>query len=296
MAMRSRENLYNGVNAHLHRLMQSKCTDKPSWRGFHSDMITHLVGYLNSVLPENYQAATEQSLQIVRHEVSGTRVPDVTVYQTQKPSRSHEQVLETVAETWTATIETTIPPLEDVFAAVIYYRHDDELSTSMGVPVTRIEVLSPANKVGGSYYRAYVLNRHEALESGLPLVEIDYLHETTSPILGMPSYPEDETSYPYSITVSDPRRRQDEKQVRSFGFRVDDPIPTLLIPLTDEETISVDFGAVYDETFEKGRRGNQVDYALPPENLDSYAPIDQQRIIARMHAVSGLVQQSDDQS
>lgn len=294
MAIRSRENLYNGVNAHLHSPMQSKRTDKPSWRGFHSDMITYLVGYLNSILPDQYQAATEQSLQIVRQEGLGIRVPDATIYQSQKSAKSQGQVLETAAATWTATIETTIPPLEDVFAAVIYYQHKDEASTSMGIPVTRIEVLSLANKVGGSYYRNYVINRHEALESGLPLVEIDYLHETTSPILGMPFYPQDTDSYPYSITLSDPRRSQNDEQVRSFGFRVDDPIPTLLIPLADEENIAVDFDAVYRETFEKGRRGNQVDYTLPPENLDSYAPIDQQRIIARMHAVTQMTEKSDD--
>ena len=55
-------------------------------------------------------------------------------------------------------------------------------------PITRIELLSPANKFGGSHAAIYLMNRQRTLEAGINMVELDYLHETRSPIQAIPDY------------------------------------------------------------------------------------------------------------
>lgn len=106
-----------------------------------------------------------------------------------------------------------------------------------------------------------------------------------SPILGLKRYPGEEGATPYTITISDPRLPAEEKPVRVYGFAVDDPIPALAVPLAGQDTIRVDFGAVYQQTFVAGRWGDNVDYGEKPRNVQTYSPADQQRILARMEAV-----------
>jgi len=72
-----------------------------------------------------------------------------------------------------------------------------------GTPVTRIEVLSPANKPGGSHYLRYREKRRETLKSGLNLVEIDYLHQRRPVLPALPSYVDGEAeTYPFLVFVS----------------------------------------------------------------------------------------------
>ena len=40
-----------------------------------------------------------------------------------------------------------------------------------------------------------------------------------------------------------------EGKTEFFGFRVDEPIPVIAIPLMGDEAVTVDLGAVYDFTF-----------------------------------------------
>lgn len=47
-----------------------------------------------------------------------------------------------------------------------------------GVPVTRLELLSPTNKPPGDGYLQYREKHIVTIEQGVPLVELDYLHQT----------------------------------------------------------------------------------------------------------------------
>jgi hypothetical protein len=67
---------------------------------------------------------------------------------------------------------------------------------------------------------------NETIVSGINVVEIDYLHQSSSPIKILPSYPEREKeACPYMILVSNPHSTLNEGVTKIFGFRVDDPIP-----------------------------------------------------------------------
>jgi hypothetical protein len=69
-----------------------------------------------------------------------------------------------------------------------------------------------------------------------------------------------------------------------YGFRVDEPIPTLRIPLWGSDVVELDFDIVYQHTFNTnpvyGLRF--VDYAQRPERFETYDDEDRQRIQAVM--------------
>jgi hypothetical protein len=65
--------------------------------------------------------------------------------------------------------------------------------------------------------------------------------------------------------------------------------------LSGEQTITLDFGEVYNQSFASfGIYGYQVDYEQEPVRFDTYRDDDQQRIRARMQAVLRAHQQGKD--
>jgi hypothetical protein len=157
-----------------------------------------------------------------------------------------------------------------------------------GVPVTRIEVLSRANKPGTSYHDEYLSLRRQSLFSGLRLVEIDLLHETRPLLAKMPSYIDGDTdAYSYHILVSDPRPTPTEGETSIYGFRVGEAIPQVVVPLDGDDAIAVHFGQIYNEALE-GRRGfdEMIDYDQRPDRFETYAPADQDFIIRRMAEIA----------
>jgi hypothetical protein len=159
--------------------------------------------------------------------------------------------------------------------------------TVPGKPVTRIEVLSPANKPPQTYYRQYMSKRLDTLRSGLSLVEVDYLHESRPVINLLSSYPDrDEGATPYMIVVSDPHPKPEEGKMPYYAFGVDDPIPLVSIPLAGTDAVTLDFGAVYNLTFESSRLFQiVVNYEQEPVHFERYAEADRERIQRRMEAI-----------
>lgn len=160
-----------------------------------------------------------------------------------------------------------------------------ERPQQLGRVVARIELLSPSNKLGGQDYSAYEGKRFEALQSGVTLVEIDYLHEATL-LPTLPVYPDDPDAYPYLIIVSDPRPTWDEGKVAIYGVRVDERLPTITIPLLGNEQVALDLDAVYQNTFASRRYHNLVDYARDPLRFERYSADDQRRIRERIAALA----------
>src|SRR5690606_4428866 len=98
---------YPGINAHLNNFLLQP---DGGWEMFHAAHIIQLQQALDAVLPPNYYAAPEKSLQVVTQgldDVALSRtIPDVSIYQTHKsdPARASESV----------TAPTAILPLVDV--------------------------------------------------------------------------------------------------------------------------------------------------------------------------------------
>jgi len=282
---------YPGINPHLNSLLQTPGTDQQPalWPTFHGRHITYLCDFLNEQLPSHYMAFSEQSLQVRGSDWDGEIVvkrpePDVSILQQTPlpiPAISSRAMTK---PTWQLTIAETLDPARKLSAVVI--RSVDHQAL-LGKIVTRIELLSPDNKHGGSGYVAYLDKRIETLQSGVPLVEIDYLHETPSLIQGIPIYPTDPAAYPYAVAISDPRSDGWQTGVVAVhGFHTDDALPTVAIPLSGAETIDFALNPVYQHTFARGRWENLLDYAQEPIRFATYSPLDQERIRRRINEIA----------
>ncbi|MDX1994215.1 MAG: DUF4058 family protein [bacterium] len=288
MPLHFRENRYPGINAHLHSRLQHTAG---GWQSFHSAHITDLTRAIIALLPAGYYALNERSLQLIEI-TGGSYTPrpttaDIAVY----------QIAPTTPGTAVAEVPTAVtPPIrtlpvadtlsdEDYFTAVIIYQRDE---AGEGIPVTRIELLSPANKPPGSHYHQYLAKRDETLQSGINLVEIDYLHERRFPVRAIASYPDGEPdAHPYVVLVNDPRPTLEQGRTAIYGFHIGDPIPTIPVPLASDEQIVLELGSVYHYTFAQNPYYGMiaVDYEQLPVNFERYSPQDQERIRALMEAV-----------
>lgn len=275
--------MYPGINAHLNSFLQSP---DGGWESFHAACIETLTSLLDATLPENYYVLSEKSLQVATttddlHDVRRT-IPDVSVFK-ERPGAS-TQTSTTPQPTMTLPITQTLPDDEqDLRGTVIYHMESGKYP---GRPVTRLEVLSPANKPGGSHALTYQVRRRETLSSGLNLIEIDWLHETRPEIASLPSYPDREPgAYPYWLIVSSPHPSLEDGKTDIYGTSVDHPLPTIPLPLSDGDTINLDFNAVYQNTADSRRAFRLVvDYASDPVNVDQYTEADQARIRALMQS------------
>ncbi len=285
MPLLSEHNLYPGVNAHLNSFLQ---ITRGAWRSFHSEQIVDLGRLIRRNLPSGYVAAMDQSLQITAFDddlgigQEKQLVSDVTIYEqapvasttaSAKPTTAHPSVL-----SLSLTQIIDLPDDEDGLSGVTIYQAGE--GTGLGRPITRFELLSAANKPGGSGYAHYEAKRAEALKAGLRLVEIDYLHHRASVIPVLPRYGgQSQGAYPYMITIHDPRPTPAQGTASVYGIGVDQAIPTLNVPLAGADHVAVDFGAAYNTTFENSPFVSvAVDYAVDPPAFDKFTPNDQAKI------------------
>jgi hypothetical protein len=286
MPLQSRINQYIGVNAHL----QSYFQNRGGWSSFHNNYIRDLAVAIDRQLPSGYLVDVEQSLQIREyHPDTGEKLrrpqPDITVYDVD-PSQQREPLKPEGVTTATMVrpVAETLDLNEDqYYPAVVIYKQDT--TDDFGEAVTRIELLSPSNKQGTGEVQ-YREKRIATLKSGVKLVEIDLLHQTPSPLIGIPLYPEHDRSYPYNITVSNPQPSLEEGLAETYAFHVEEPLPIVAIPLVDAQKITVDFGKVYNITFSSlGAYSYRVDYEQYPNAFETYSQVDQAKIKARMDVV-----------
>lgn len=285
---------YRGINPHLNSILQSP---GGGWQMFHARCIEKLSDALESVLPANYYVATEKSLQVTVVEPDtpsshppttsqarprATR-PDALILQSERDVSTQQAATSRGFDTPTLTFAAT-PELtddKDILSVVVYRLHTGEFP---GLPIVRLELLSPSNKPPHSGYTAYRFNRQRSLNSGLCLVEVDWLHETRPVWQTIPSYADHEAgSYAYNITLTNPRPTLADARTEFYGFGVDDPLPVIRIPLADDDDTILDFNQVYVATVSNRRAfALLVDYTQEPVRMHTYSPRDQAIIRQRM--------------
>jgi len=280
MAIYSERNLYPGVNAHLNSFLQQS---GGGWESFHTRQINDFQSLLDEVLPPNYYAISEKSLQVTQMYIEEDKIfrvrPDVSIYRTDPSSGSNS--------TQQAALPSAVLPIidldEDSPNAVGIYRIDS--GQLPGVLVTRIEILSPANKHPHPYHQLYLGRRIEVLRGGVALVEIDYLHESHAVLPLLPSYPIGDAE-PYYVLVSKPVPSLEDGVMEYYSVGVVDPLPKIEIPLSGNDAVTVDFGALYNRSITQSRIFRiVVDYAQDPVNFDRYTPADQAKIHALLDEI-----------
>ncbi|MBC7871170.1 MAG: DUF4058 family protein [Chitinophagaceae bacterium] len=287
MAIRSHQNLYPGVNAHLNSFLQQR---GGGWESFHRDLITFIRLTLDEQLPPNYYTLSEKSLQI--GEVDSDRVrrtyPDISIFQQPTAPLSSGSVSQSATPTLTLPLDEALEleETEHPLPSVVIYEMIAEQYP--GRPITRIEVLSAANKPPESYHAAYLSRRLDTLRSGVNLVEIDFLHELRPVLLTVPSYPDRaKGASPYTILISNPHPELQRGKIEVYGFGVGSTMPLLPLPLAGTDTLRFDLGQIYSRLYASTRAFEVVvDYAQVPANFDKYWPEDQARIRDIMTTIS----------
>ncbi|MDZ4766400.1 MAG: DUF4058 family protein, partial [Chloroflexota bacterium] len=248
MPLRTRKNQYLGVNAHLHSYWQAE----NEWNDFHNPHIGDLSrGLRAQLLPLGYTTRVEQSVQI-RRVGDDLRSPraDIIVRDLQPTQRPAFVPLTALAEYALVDVLPNLIDHEHPYMALVVY----EIDLPKDKPVAWIELLSPSNKARGRDRRKYLHKRKLLLEGGAVFVEIDYLHQTPPTFLNFGDY-SDRTqrdhAQPYRIFVLDPRPNLQTGAAYPYEFAVDQPIPTVTIPLNGTDRIDFDFGVVYRKTFEE---------------------------------------------
>lgn len=279
------KNQFLGINPHLHSYYQAE----GGWEGFHSNHLVDMTRALRAQLfPIGYTAEIEESLQIRR---TGEDViapeSDVTIYDTQ-PHRAALSSVPYQGDTHQLVMElpktiARIDPDAAPFRAIAVYQQPRQDR----IPVAWIELLSPANKPKGRHSSDYQYKRTKLLDSGLIVVELDYLHESSPTILRLADYRKKEQgSHPYRIIVFDPHPIYLKGKTYVSQFDVDAAIPTVTIPLSGSDKLDFDFNAPYQKTFEEMLYGLQlVDYSTLPANFDRYSQDDQAQIFTRLLSV-----------
>lgn len=278
MPIRAKTNLYPGVNPHLNSYLQNQT----GWKNFHNAYVNALLRYATAHLPDGYFAVSEQSLQVGTIDDPEITIPDMSVY---REGTDDERTFGTPSPTPTLTFSTlaTVPEQEYVASVLIY--SGSELP---GQPIMRFELLSPANKPPGSHHNSYALKRSKTLFAGLRLIEIDFLHQQRPVIDAVPSYKHGhEGAAPYTILYSDPFPTIQDGKVYVYSVGVVDALPTLRLPLLNDDVFSVDFGEAYNDAFAaSGLHFIVADYEQEPENFAAYTPDDQAKILAHMAKIA----------
>lgn len=295
MAIHLPTNPFRGINPLLNSLLQgdhyyeSGDTAPSVWPSFHAAHVVHIVDALNEqLIPLGYVAFAEQGLQIQTG--SPFQYPDDAVYD-RIPGIDRPVAASTALSTAPSAALVHIP-VDDIIEMARSYKSVTIYPTPqehpvLGKPITRIELLSPSNKRGGNHYLSYVRNRADAIQSGTALIEIDYLHESTPPYPdgNLLRHPTGKDSYPYYIAVTNIRVKPVEVVIRPFG--VDEPIPTVAVPLAKDTALRFDFDAVYQHTYQVGAWPTLIDFEQNPERLNTYSAADQNRIGQKLDAVRG---------
>lgn len=279
MPIRSKTNLYSGINPHLNNFLQFET----GWKGFHNWHLGDIAVAIEQQLPESYYATGEESLQIgvydnfdVPLQKPTQTTPDITLYSTSEETIS--PLYEVEGDVVTFRLIDTLTEKEEFISSIVIYKLQD--GNNDDKPVTRIELLSPANKYPGSHHVSYMNKRLKTIQAGLRLIEIDNLHYRRPLLEQIKYYPHDTQAKPYHVLVSDPRPDFIDGKIHVYSFGVLDEIPEITIPLDNDDTIEFDLNTVYQQTFGKHRYYYQklVDYEQEPVHMDSFTPDDQQAI------------------
>jgi hypothetical protein len=268
---------FQGINPHLNSYLQDG-----HWAGFHTHHISHLLEALEEVLPPGYNTITEESLQIRRilpdtgsETLRATR-PDVLIVQTTTYSTGQTSAYTSPISTLNLT--DLEEQEEDTTAALLIYQVDQ--ANLPGKPVTRIEVLSPANKPGGSHFSLYKEKRLDTLKSGINLVELDYLHESRPILPKLKSYHDrEQDAYPYYVIVSRPHPSYTQGVADIYGFSLDSLLPKILLPLVDDDQVVFDLNIPYQHTSRFTRFFREIiERGGLPINFERYSNADQNYI------------------
>ena len=226
--------------------------DPATWTGVHAAVLAALFEQLGPAVRPKYAVRFEERVFITADDDPGYRpvVPDVRVVE-----RDPAVLLRSFAGS-TAIAEPirAILPADDE----VHERSLHVVDVRDRTVVTVIELLSPTNKVSGSFGRAsFLRKRREALAGDANWMEIDLLRDglRTPRPANVP-----DTDYRVYLSRSGPPR-----DAFVWPIRLTDRLPTVAVPLrgTDPD-VPLDLQAAVSAAVERGSYDLDADYAADP--------------------------------
>jgi hypothetical protein len=232
--------------------------EQPSrWPDLHHELISEIRAELNRLLRPRYFATVEERVYLSDENdpARGIFVPDVHLFaRSLKSSRSpmHGRANSATIEPY----EVTTVVEDEIHEARI-----EIVDTNKRSIVTVIEILSPTNKMKGSYGREnYQHKRRQILCSQSHLVEIDLLRSGIRiPIR------EQLPPYDYLIHVA---RAIELQQRRSLAWPIPitEPLPTISIPLKGSDPdVNIDMQQIFASAYDRGAFDLKIDYTGDPD-------------------------------
>jgi hypothetical protein len=222
------------------------------WSDFHAGMNVALRAELNTRLPKRYVARVDRYLWVQGPGTEqGTLLgkPDVYVA---GPVQRKKTARQTAAQAAPATVVLPLARRQGNRYIKVFDVQDHRV-------VTVLELLSPANKVGRRYRRAYRAKRSEYLASGVNLVEIDLLRAGRRLPMGNPPPPPAD----YYILVC---RASELPKAGVWPLSVRDQLPAIPIPLDPgEPDVLLPLRPSLDRAYHEARFESELDYKVPPD-------------------------------
>ena len=225
--------------------------DPATWTGVHAAILAALFEQIGPAVRPKYAVRFEERVFVTDDDDPGYRlvIPDVRVVQ-----RDPAEPLRPFASTAIAEpIRATLPADDEVHERSLHVIDVRDRSI-----VTVIELLSPTNKIAGSFGRAsFLRKRREVLAGDAHWMEIDLLRDglRTPRLANVP-----DTDYRVYLSRSGPPR-----DAFVWPIRLQDRLPTVAFPLRgDDPDVPLDLQAAVTAAVERGSYDLDADYAADP--------------------------------
>jgi hypothetical protein len=231
------------------------------WRDVHQVLVTYSRDSLNSQLPRDLVARTEERVAVetpedlVRVVFPGARVAE------RRGVSGSGQSGDALAVASPVMIEIEAEEATEGYVVIM---------DAGGRLVTTIEYLSPTNKRGEGL-REYLRKRQELLSAGVNVVEVDLARRGNWRPLIRPKVVPERLGTTYRVMI---RRARHPRGVEYYPIPLQDPLPAIAVPLRDSDAdVALDLQALLNQAYKNGRY-DALDYtqdcdpALEGEELE----------------------------
>ena len=217
------------------------------WEDFNTDFITVLRESLVQQVRPQYVVNVERYVHVTRDEdVESIIAPDLAVTDTSIGWR--ESAASPMATLQPVKHQIVMPQLRQPYLVIRTRRGETVVAV--------IELLSPWNKKRDVGVAEYLAKRANVLKSSASLVELDLLRSGQRLPTSRPLEAGD-----YYAFITRPASRP---QVDVYGWRLQDPLPTVPIPLAENDAeVCIDLQAAFTTTYDRAGYDYSLHYEDP---------------------------------
>jgi hypothetical protein len=222
------------------------------WLDVHTKLVAYSADALNTALPEELIARTEERVAIESDSELRSISPDVRVFSAAIPDLTEPSAEGGIA----------LAPYRLVAVEPITERFIEIIDTNGERLVTVVEFVSPTNKRGKGL-DAFVQKREELLSGGVNIVEIDLTRSGDWQELLLPQICRGKLVSTYRAVIRVP---QDPQAAYLYPISLRTPLPAIKIPLRKDETpVELALQPLLDQAYQNGRYARTLNYSRPPE-------------------------------